>query len=136
MPERPVDLGHRATHRALDSLGHAIEDVLDDVLVLVQERPSCVGDFVDLLAFHIVRDDESFVLEPLQRRVDGARRRRIAAVHPLLQILHDFVSMTWLIAQQLQNDVLHVAGAEPLASPSPWTATAKAPTPRTKPKTE
>src|SRR4051812_13708921 len=44
--------------------------------------------------------------------------------------------MTWLIAQQLQDDVFHVAGAEPLAAPSPWPATTETPTLRTKPKTK
>src|SRR5438552_15342017 len=102
---RSVHFRHRTADRALHGLGYAIEDLFDDVLVLLQKRPSCVGDFVDLLAFDVARNDESFVLEPLQGRIDGTRRRRVAAVHPLFQLLHDFVAMTWLVAQQLQDDV-------------------------------
>src|SRR5439155_24121318 len=136
LAESAVNFRHRATDRALDGLRHAIEDLFDDVLVLVQKRPSCVSDFVDLLAFQVTRDDEPLVLEPLQGGIDGTRGRRVAAVHPLFQLLHDFVSMTWLVAQQLQDDVLHVAGAEPLAPPTAGSPSTKAPCPGSERKTK
>src|SRR2546422_7579276 len=33
----------------------------------LEELAACVGDLVDLLPLHVSRDDEPFVLEPLQR---------------------------------------------------------------------
>src|SRR5262249_38098927 len=64
------------------------------------------------------------VFEPLQRGVDRAGGRRVAAVHPLLELLHDLIAVPRLVAKQLEDHVLHVAGLEPLPpaasmSPSP-----------------
>src|SRR3989454_12166587 len=57
-----------------------------------------------------------------QGRVDRPRRRRIAAVHLVFQLLHHLVAVARLVLHELEDHVLHVPRFEPLAAsaPSSW----------------
>src|SRR5881396_2261489 len=55
----------------------------------------------------------------LQRRVHGPGRGRIAAAQLVFQLLHHLVAVAGLVLEHLEDDVLHVAGLEPLAAAAP-----------------
>src|SRR3989449_675830 len=120
--QRAIHVAHRPAERAVHRLAHAVEDVVHHVAVLVEKLAPRVGDLVDLLSLHVLRDNEPLVLEPLQGRVDRPRRRRIAAVHLVFQLLHHLVAVARLVLHELEDHVLHVPRFEPLAAsaPSSW----------------
>src|SRR5216117_2908600 len=95
--QRAIHVAHRPAERAVHRLAHAVEDVVHHVAVLVEKLAPRVGDLVDLLSLHVLRDHEPLVLEPLQGRVDRPRRRRIAAVHLVFQLLHHLVAVARLV---------------------------------------
>src|SRR5207247_799885 len=128
-----VQLRHRATERAIDRVLHPLEDLVDDVLVLLDELPARCGDLVYLLPLSVLRNRQALVLEPLQRGVYSAGRGGVTAVQLLLELLHHFVAVARLVAQELQNDVLHVPRLEPLTAPAPRACT---PEPRPWPEPE
>src|SRR5216117_3655647 len=126
-----VHVGHRAAQRALYGVVHPLEDVVHDILVLVEERAPRVGDLVDLLAGHVAGGDESLIFEPLERRVDSAGRRRVAAAQLLLKLFHHFVAVAWLVLEELEDHVLHVPRLEPLTAPAARAGPEKAAGPET-----
>src|SRR5881628_2526236 len=72
-------------------------------------------------------------MKELEEQLHGAGRGGVTAVQLLLELLHHFVAVARLVAQQLQNDVLHVARLEPLTAPAPRACT---PEPRPWPEPE
>src|SRR5262249_15501028 len=99
--------------------GDPLEDVFNRALVLLQERPALLSDRVDLLAIHRFGADETFILEPLERRVNRSRRRLVAAVGLLFKRLHYFISVHRALGDKFQDHVLHIPGLEPLPAPRP-----------------
>src|SRR5262249_36860561 len=97
--EGTIDLVHAAAQHVVDGFFHTVDDVVDAVPWLAPELPARLGDLVDLLSFALARLDQALVLEPLQRRVDRSRRRRVAAVQPLFQGLHHLVSVHRLLVE-------------------------------------
>src|SRR5262245_45528768 len=82
--------------------------------MLLEERLPGGRDVVDLLSLALLDAHVAHVLEELERGIDGARRRRVPAAHPLLERLHDLVAVPGLLLQQAQDDVLHLARLEHL----------------------
>src|SRR6266542_4471991 len=121
-PRGAVHVGHPAAERAVHGIADPLEDLVHHVAMLVQELPAGIGDFVHLLAFDVLRRHQPLVLEVLQRRIDGAGRRGVAAVQLLLQFLHHFVAVARLVLEQFENHVLHVTRCEPLPAAAPGAA--------------
>src|SRR5262245_14217756 len=138
--EHGVQLAHVAGREAAHHLAHALEDVVRDVAMLVEEGLPLGRDVVDLLALGLHGADVALVLQKLQRRVDGTGRRRVPAAEPLLQRLHDRVAVAGLLLEEAQDDVLHLPRLEDLMAaaavpPTPALRLARRPEARPEPRT-
>src|SRR3989454_12645464 len=65
-----------------------------------------------------------------QGRVDRPRRRRIAAVHLVFQLLHHLVAVARLVLHELEDHVLHVPRLEPATAAAPRSGPEETPGPK------
>src|SRR5256712_4405698 len=128
--QRAVHVRHPAPERAVDRVAHPVENVVHYVAMLLQELTPHVRDLIHLLAFHVFRDHESLVFEPLQCGIHCARGRRIAAMQLLFQLFHHLVAVAGFILEQFENDVLHVPRLEPATAAAPRAGPEEAPRPK------
>src|SRR5665213_2608244 len=108
----------RATREFAHCFPHAVEDLVEHAAVLLEVRRAFGRHMVDLLAVRLDHLHVALVLEELQRWVDGARRWRVQSAELLLERANHFVAVTRLLVEQAQDDELHLARLEHLASPA------------------
>src|SRR5690606_35689944 len=91
-----------------------------------------VGEAEGLTALALLRDDQPFVGELLQRRVDGSGAGLPAALAALGDLLDDLVAVARLLRQQREDRGAHVAalGLAAPAAPAAVAAERAAGTPR------
>src|SRR6202040_3276909 len=85
-----------------DVAAHLIPGCRRVCIARLHRVPARVGESEELAALALLRADQPFVLELLQRWIDRAGARTPDAVAALLDLLHDLVAVARLLGEQQQ----------------------------------
>src|SRR5690606_408271 len=129
--ELALQLANGTAGEVAHGFPHPVHDLLDHVLVLLEVGNAFRRDLVDLAAVRLHGADVALVFQQLQRGIDGAGRRGIAAGHPLLQRLAHFIPVPRLFLEEAEDHELDRSRLEHLPAPAaPALPARPAPEPR------